>query len=149
MAKDVSENGTGKKSAAKDYYRLRLSIPKADVSTIAWLESQNSVSTSLRYIIREEIQKHGIIDVMCAPVEQQGMRGPKPKVIQDVSSDDMVNVDIEIEKPFVQPVQPQQQVASQPIVQNPGANRMTDISSMSFAPSQSATAGNASKLLDM
>jgi hypothetical protein len=63
--------------------RLRWSVPRADVSTNRWLDTQYDISQSLRLLIRESIQRDGYIDVVNRPVEQLPRRGRPPVVEQD------------------------------------------------------------------
>lgn len=53
-----------------NYKRYRFNVPLADESTIAWCETQVSLSTSLRQLIRAEIERNGYVDAMCVPVQQ-------------------------------------------------------------------------------
>lgn len=50
--------------------KLRWTVPAADVSTLAWLDAQHSVSRSLQLLIREAIQRDGYIDTLSKPVMQ-------------------------------------------------------------------------------
>lgn len=59
--------------------RVRWSVPRADISTNQWLDEQHSISESLRFLIRESIQRDGYIDVVNKPVEQQPRRGRPSK----------------------------------------------------------------------
>ena len=65
--------------------RLRVSIPMADVSANKWLDEQESISRSLRVLIRESIQRDGYIDVVNYPIGQlQAPRTePKPETQPD------------------------------------------------------------------
>lgn len=60
--------------------RLRWSVPAADVSVNRWLDVQESISSSLRLLIRESIEREGYIDVVNKPVEQLPRRGRPPQV---------------------------------------------------------------------
>lgn len=57
-----------------NYKRYRFNVPFADTSTLQWCEQQVSLSTSLRQLIRAEIERNGYVDAMCVPVQQM----PKP-----------------------------------------------------------------------
>ena len=59
--------------------RLRWSVPAADVSVNQWLDGQESISSSLRLLIRESIEREGYIDVVNKPVEQLPRRGRPPQ----------------------------------------------------------------------
>lgn len=59
--------------------RLRWSVPAADVSVNAWLDGQENISSSLRLLIRESIEREGYIDVVNKPVEQLPQRGRSPQ----------------------------------------------------------------------
>lgn len=55
--------------------RYRLQVPAADESVQKWLAEQLNISTSLRQLIREDIQRNGYTDVTCRAVEQGPKRG--------------------------------------------------------------------------
>ncbi|MUU73427.1 hypothetical protein [Pseudarthrobacter sp. GA104] len=59
--------------------RLRWSVPRVDVSTNQWLDTQNDISQSLQLLIRESIQRDGYIDVVNRPIEQLPRRGRPPQ----------------------------------------------------------------------
>lgn len=59
----------------QDAKRYRFQVPAADESVQAWLASQINISSSLRLLIREDIQKNGFSDVTCRAVEQGPKRG--------------------------------------------------------------------------
>jgi hypothetical protein len=69
---------TGQPEAAEPR-RLRWSVPAADVSVNQWLDVQESISSSLRLLIRESIEREGYIDVVNKPVEQLPRRGRPPQ----------------------------------------------------------------------
>lgn len=54
--------------ADEKYFRYRLSVPIEDKDVIAWINAQDSVSFSLRTLIRQSISNDGIIDITCKPV---------------------------------------------------------------------------------
>ncbi|QWF85726.1 hypothetical protein [Amycolatopsis sp. CA-230715] len=58
--------------------RLRWSVPVEDVSTNQWLDVQHSISRSLQLLVRESIERDGIIDVVNRPVQQRPRRGGPP-----------------------------------------------------------------------
>lgn len=58
--------------------RIRWSVSQADVSVLRWLDQQESISDSLRLLIRDSITRDGYIDVKNKPVEQQPRRGRPP-----------------------------------------------------------------------
>lgn len=59
-------------SSAKRY---RFQVPAADESVQEWIAAQINISSSLRQLIREDIQKNGFTDVTCRAVEQGAKRG--------------------------------------------------------------------------
>jgi hypothetical protein len=59
--------------------RLRWSVPAADVSVSQWLDVQENISSSLRLLIRESIEREGYIDVVNKPVDQLPRRGRPPQ----------------------------------------------------------------------
>jgi hypothetical protein len=69
---------TGQPEAAEPR-RLRWSVPAADVSVNDWLDVQENISSSLRLLIRESIEREGYIDVVNKPVEQLPRRGRPPQ----------------------------------------------------------------------
>lgn len=69
---------TGQPEAAEPR-RLRWSVPAADVSVNEWLDVQEHISSSLRLLIRESIEREGYIDVVNKPVEQLPRRGRPPQ----------------------------------------------------------------------
>lgn len=66
---------TPQKQGRSEPRRVRWSVPTADVSVNQWLDLQDSISDSLRLLIRESIQRDGYIDVANRPLEQQPRRG--------------------------------------------------------------------------
>lgn len=76
-APSVNDRESEVTSAAKTttYKRYRFNVPYADESTIAWAEAQVNLSTSLRQLIRAEIERSGYVDAMCTPVEQLPKKG--------------------------------------------------------------------------
>lgn len=58
--------------------RVRWSVPTADVSVNRWLDLQDSISDSVRLLIRESIQREGYVDVVNKPVGQLPRRGRPP-----------------------------------------------------------------------
>ena len=62
------------------YKRYRFNVPNADESTLAWIDAQVNLSTSLRQLNRAEIERSGYVDMMCTPVTQL------PKVGRPVGS---------------------------------------------------------------
>lgn len=55
--------------------RYRLQVPAADESVQRWLAEQLNISSSLRQLIRDDIQRNGYTDVTCRAVEQGAKRG--------------------------------------------------------------------------
>ncbi|MBT8163792.1 MULTISPECIES: hypothetical protein [Arthrobacter] len=62
--------------------RVRLTIPQADESALAWVDLQDDASGSMRALIRESIARDGYIDVINKPVGVPGSSadGPEPSV---------------------------------------------------------------------
>lgn len=56
-------------------HRMRFTVPAADVSVVEWVNTQDNLSVSLRMLVREFIERHGMIDPTCIPVTQQPKRG--------------------------------------------------------------------------
>lgn len=90
--------------------RYRLSIPEKNISLNDWCREQGNLSESLRYLITKAIEKEGIVDIMCLPVEQLPRRGRPPI---NESREEEVDVPQEtvfepVEEPIkeMQPIQP-------------------------------------------
>ncbi|MBT8163184.1 MULTISPECIES: hypothetical protein [Arthrobacter] len=58
--------------------RIRLMIPRADESALAWIDLQDDASGSMRALIRGSIARDGYVDVINQPVERQPRRGRPP-----------------------------------------------------------------------
>lgn len=58
--------------------RYRLSVPVADEAVNEWLGFQDNMSASVRAVIREHIERNGLVDPTCRPVSQQARRGRPP-----------------------------------------------------------------------
>lgn len=73
---DISNSSRGRhtmnapNNAAQLPRRVRWSVPLADVSVNRWLDLQDSISDSVRQLIRESIQREGYVDVANKPVDQ-------------------------------------------------------------------------------
>lgn len=65
-------------STVDESRKVRWSVPAADVSVIDWLDAQHNVGNSLRTLIRESIERDGVVDVYFKPVTQQPRRGRPP-----------------------------------------------------------------------
>jgi hypothetical protein len=50
--------------------RKRISIPKADESVLEWWEAQKDPGLSVRFLIRNEIERSGYTDLAFRPVKQ-------------------------------------------------------------------------------
>lgn len=48
--------------------RFTFTIPPSDVQLIEWVETQYSVSASIRALIKDYIAKHGVTDTACGPI---------------------------------------------------------------------------------
>lgn len=55
--------------------RLRVNVPAADESVLAWFDLQENHSLSVRQLVRESIERHGYIDVVNRPVAQLPKKG--------------------------------------------------------------------------
>ncbi|MBK3582655.1 hypothetical protein JHN49_02625 [Streptomyces sp. MBT57] len=86
--------------------KVRWTVPAADTSVIEWLDQQESISQSLRLLIRESIQRDGYIDVFYKPVDQLPRRGRPPLESTEQREDDEVAGE---RHPADRPVQPQPQ----------------------------------------
>ena len=58
--------------------RIRVNVPLADESVLAWFEIQENHSQSVRQLIRESIARDGYLDVVNRPVAQLPKRGRPP-----------------------------------------------------------------------
>lgn len=58
--------------------RIRVNVPAADESVLAWFELQENHSLSVRQLIRASIERDGYIDVINRPVAQLPKRGRPP-----------------------------------------------------------------------
>ena len=56
-------------------HRIRISVPEADAVVLKCIESQLNPSSSVRALIREDVQKNGFTDVTCRDVVQGAKRG--------------------------------------------------------------------------
>ena len=89
--------------------RYRLSIPERNISLNDWCREQGNLSESLRYLITKAIEKEGIVDIMCLPVEQLPRRGRPPiNESQEEVDTPQETVFEPIEEPIkeTQPIQP-------------------------------------------
>ena len=69
---EESVSAVATKSPAEDTSdRKRISIPKADVSSLEWWKAQKDPGLSVRLLIRNEIERSGYIDVAFRPVTQR------------------------------------------------------------------------------
>lgn len=66
-------------------HRFRMNVPQADESVLAWMKVQDNPSLSLRMLVRENIERHGYIDVMNRPVDQLPKRG-RPATSEEESA---------------------------------------------------------------
>lgn len=86
--------------------RYRLSIPEKNISLNAWCKEQGNLSESLRYLIRKAIEKEGIVDIMCLPVEQLPKRGRPPRN-QEVVDTPQETVCEPVKETIKEPIEPQ------------------------------------------
>lgn len=56
-------------------HRFTLRVPAADTSVSAWWAAQDDASASVRKLVRDEIQRHGLTDTANRPVSQLPKRG--------------------------------------------------------------------------
>ena len=70
--------------------RYRFSVPGADDSSQRWLDEQQNLSLSLRYLVRAHIAREGYGDVFCKPVEQLPRRGRPPGLAREAEAEDEV-----------------------------------------------------------
>lgn len=70
--------GSAKSPAEENSERKRISIPKADESSLAWWNTQKDPGLSVRLLIRNEIQRSGYTDTAFRPVAQLPRRGRPP-----------------------------------------------------------------------
>lgn len=99
----------------KQSKRYRISIPPKDASVISWMDEQFNLSESLRILIKEHIERNGVIDVACEPVEQLPKRGRPPVTVDksepsDKSSTNKSKVDSKVVKDSVELVDDNQVV---------------------------------------
>lgn len=107
--------------------RYRLQVPAADESVQKWLAEQINISTSLRQLIRDDIQKNGFTDVTCRAVEQGPKRGRptnaelerrEEQKVQDAGTQTEQNVKQENEQTNQTFAQAQPVAVSQPDTKN-------------------------------
>lgn len=63
--------------------KIKVTVPAADVSVLAWAERQASVSDSFRALVKESIRRRGYVDVVNEPVHQEPRRGRPPRTPDD------------------------------------------------------------------
>lgn len=95
--------------------RYRLSVPEADAAVNAWIEKQDNLSVSLRYVIKEAIRNHGMTDVMCMDLpsdtgmimqyEPVAAEASAPVQEAPVQVQPQVQAPVEAPKPEPQPMQ--------------------------------------------
>lgn len=78
----------GKEKKPGSSKRFRFSVPTADVSVLQWMDAQDYPSVSLRTLIKNYIQEHGITDATCMPVEQKRPVGRPRKVPEYYEADE-------------------------------------------------------------
>lgn len=69
---------TAAKGAKTEPKRIRVNVPVADESVLAWFELQENHSLSVRQLIRESIERYGYVDIVNRPVAQLPKRGRPP-----------------------------------------------------------------------
>ena len=76
-----AKSSSGPRRGRKPGHRVvgvRFSYPIADTSVATWLECQDSISESLRALIRESIERDGYLDLANRPLAQQPRKGRPP-----------------------------------------------------------------------
>ena len=86
--------------------RYRLSIPERNISLNDWCREQGNLSESLRYLITKAIEKEGIVDIMCLPVEQLPRRG-RPPISQEEVDTPQETVFEPVEETIKEPIETQ------------------------------------------
>lgn len=59
--------------------RYRFTVPDSDTDVTSWIASQENLSTSLRFLIKQSVQRDGIVDIFCKPVANPGVTAGRPK----------------------------------------------------------------------
>lgn len=120
--------------------RYRFQVPSEDVTVQEWLAAQINVSTSLRQLIREDIQRNGFTDVTCRAVEQGAKRGRptnaelarRAEALEEREENNITEpvqtVQTVIEKPKVDVQTPQQtRSVLDATPKNPGVDALMDL----------------------
>ena len=69
-----------------DKHDYRFSVPGADSDVIAWIEAQENLGVSLRTIIKQSVQKDGIVDAFCKAIPNPGVSAGRPKATESVQT---------------------------------------------------------------
>ena len=48
--------------------RLQVTVPKCDATVFEWVGVQNSISESIRTVIKDYVARHGMTDAACQPM---------------------------------------------------------------------------------
>jgi hypothetical protein len=96
--------------------RKRISIPKADESSLAWWDEQKDPGLSVRLLIRNEIERNGFSDTAFRPVAQLPRRGRPPGIAGDIGEEETDASTAEGREPYYDeaPVAPVAQPVAQP-----------------------------------
>lgn len=70
--KEKNENFMAEKTSRR---YVKLSIPLADTTVIEWLNNQESMSDSIRMLIRDDVAKNGYGDLFCREIIPGAKRG--------------------------------------------------------------------------
>ena len=74
----------GRKKKSETQTRFPIDVPNGDVSVIEWFNIQDDPSVSIRLIIKDFIQRKGMIDAACVPVDYSPV-GRKASVLKEQS----------------------------------------------------------------
>lgn len=94
--RSVARMTQSKGGSAESRIRRRFTVPLSDEATHRWLDAQDSISVSIRLLIRDEIPRTGYTDRISGPVEQQPRRGRPPG--SGAESDSSVGVAVDDEE---------------------------------------------------
>lgn len=115
--------------------RYRFQVPSEDVTVQEWLAAQINVSTSLRQLIREDIQRNGFTDVTCRAVEQGAKRGRptnaelarRAEALEEREENNITEPVQTVEKPKFDVQTSQQTRILDATPKNPGVNALMDL----------------------
>ena len=58
--------------------RYRFTVPDSDTDVVNWIAAQENLSTSLRVLIKQSVQRDGLVDIFCKPVANPGITAGRP-----------------------------------------------------------------------